>query len=111
MAGSVEPRTLKQGSKEWVVALVTEENGQNISADTFKISHVPDVGKATQPGAWEDPDPAESGPGATTAERRLAKLITGTLINAARTKYRVFAKITDSPEDIIVDCGTYTILV
>lgn len=111
MAGSVEPRTLKQDSKEWVVALVTEDNGQNISADTFKISHVPDTGKATQPGTWEDPDPAESGQGATTAERRLAKLITGTLVDGARTKYRVFAKITDVPEDIIVDCGTYTVLV
>lgn len=110
MAGSVAPRTLKQGSVELVFALIAEENGEDISADVFQISHVPDAGKATQPGTWESPDPTFSGPGATVAERRLAKLITATLINAARTKYRIFAKIADSPEAVIVDCGTYTVL-
>lgn len=109
MAGSVAPRTIKQGSTELVYALVAEENGQDISIDTFQISHVPDAGKATQPGAWEAP--LTDTQGDTLAERRLAKLITGVLVGGVRTKYRVFAKITDFPEDIIVDCGTYTILV
>lgn len=109
MAGSVAPRTIKQGSTELVYALVTEENGQDISGDTFQISHVLDAGKATQPGAWAAP--LTNTQGDTLAERRLSKLVTGTLVNGARTKYRVFARITDAPEDIIVDCGTYTVLV
>lgn len=109
MAGSVAPRTIKQGSKELVFALITEENGLSISGDTFQISHVPDAGKETQPGTWEAP--LASLQGDTTAERRLSKLITGTLIGGVKTKYRVFARITDSPEDIFVDCGTYSILV
>ena len=111
MAGSVEPRELKQGSEEIVYALITEENGLDISGDVFALSHVPDAGKTTQPGVWEAPDPALAGQGATAAEYRAGKLITGTLINAVKTRYRVFVKVTDSPEDIILDCGTYTVLV
>lgn len=111
MAGSVTgARTLKQGSVELVIVEVTEDNGLDISSDVFVISHVPDA-RGVQPGIWETPDPTFSGPGATVAVRRLAKLVTGVIINAKKTRYRVFAKVTDSPEDIIVDCGTYDVLV
>jgi hypothetical protein len=109
VAGSVAPRTIKQGSTELVYALITEENGQDISIDTFQISHVPDAGKTTQPGTWETP--LSNTQGDTLAERKLGKLVTGVLVGGVKTKYRVFARIADSPEDIFLDCGTYSILV
>lgn len=101
-------RTLKQGSIELVWSPVEEKNGQDISGDTFQISHVVDAGASTQPGTWEAPHALSSSP--TVSTRRLAKLVTAAVVGGKRTRYRVFAKVTDSPEVPVIDCGTYTVL-
>lgn len=101
-------RTLKQGSIELVWSTVADSTGQDISGDTFVISHVVDTGSATAPGVWEAPHALSSSP--TISTRRLAKLVTAVVVGGKRTRYRVFAKVTDSPEIPIIDCGTYTVL-
>jgi hypothetical protein len=101
-------RSLKQGSVALVWALVTEKTGKDITNVTFQISHVPDIGLATQPGAWENPHALSSSP--TPSTRRLAKLVTAAVIGGVRTPYRIFAKATDNPEAEIIDCRTYVVL-
>ena len=107
----VVPRTLKRGDVEFVTAIVTELNGANISGCTYKVAHVLDSAKNDdQSGyAWEDPH-VTSGSGTSTAIYLAKKLVTAALSGTAKTKYRVFVKVTDSPEIDAVDCGTYTVV-
>lgn len=107
---TVTPLTLKQDSKEFVTALVQEKTGADISAATYEVAHILDADKANDPSTypWETPH-AESGPGSSTAYYQVKKLVTAALVNGAKTKYRVFVRITDNPEIPILDCGTYSV--
>jgi hypothetical protein len=109
VAGTVITRTIKQGSVTLVWARITELTGADISAVGMELSHVLDEGSTTQPGVWEAPHVLSNAP--LPSVRRLAKLVTGTLVDGAKTKYRVFVRATDNPEIDIIDCGTYTVTV
>ena len=108
MAGTVKPREIKAGSVTLVWAQVTDTTGADISDVTWRISHVPDAGRETQPGAWEAPHALSNSP--SPSVRRLAKLITAALVGGVKTKYRVFVEATDNPEVEIIDCGTYVVV-
>lgn len=107
----VVPRTLKRGDIEFVTAIVTEQYGADISGCTYKIAHVLDSQKNDDQAGypWEDPH-AESGPGGTSNIYLAKKLVTAALDGTAKTKYRVFVRVTDNPEVDAVDCGTYTVV-
>lgn len=104
------PRALKQGSVEFVTAIIQEKTGQDISGAVYQVAHILDADKTDDPDtyAWEAPH-AESGPGASTAVYRVKKLVDAALVDGVRTKYRVFVKVTDAPEIPIIDCGTYVV--
>lgn len=106
----VVPRTVKQRSEEFVTGVVTELTGQDISGCTFEVAHILDTDKTDDPNTypWEAPH-AESGPGSSNSIYLARKLVEAPAVTA-KTKYRVFAKITDSPEIPIIDCGTYSIV-
>jgi hypothetical protein len=107
---AIVPRTVKQDSVEFVTAIITDLTGEDISGVGYQVAHVLDADKTDDPStyAWEAPHAESSSP--TPATRLVKKLVTGVLINEQKTKYRVFVKITDSPEVPIVDCGTYSIV-
>ena len=105
------PRSLKAGDIQFVTAVITELNGVDITTATYKVAHILDSQKnddqATYP--WEDPH-ADSGPAAEGVSVMLIKkLVTAAVVGGAKTKYRVFVRVTDSPEVDAVDCGTYTV--
>lgn len=106
---AVVPRTLKQDSVEFVTAVITDINGEDISAATYEVAHILDANKTNDPTTypWETPHAESESP--TPATRLVKKLVTGTLVNGAKTKYRVFVRITDNPEIVIKDCGTYSV--
>lgn len=106
----VVPRTLKRGDIEFVTAVISDLTGKDITGCTFEVAHIPDTMKnddqSTYP--WE-PEHADSE--ALTDSVHLAKkLVTAALIDDVKTKYRVFVRVTDSPEVDAVDCGTYTVV-
>lgn len=107
---AVKPRILKQDSVEFVTAMVTDKNGDDISLATYEVAHILDADKTDDPDtyAWETPH-AESG-SISPAVYLVRKLVTATLVNGAKTKYRVFVRVTDNPEVIIQDCGTYSVI-
>ena len=107
----VIPRTVKQRSEEFITAIVQEKNGLDISGATYEVAHVLDADKADDPDdyPWETPH-AESGPGpSATSFYYVKKLVDAPPVDA-KVKYRVFVRITDSPEVPIIDCGTYSII-
>ena len=108
---AVTPRVLKQDSEEFVTAIIQEKFGLDISSATYEIAHLLDTDKTDDPDTypWETPH-ADSGPGAGNYIYKAKKLVTGVLVNGAKTKYHVFARVTDNPEAIIVDCGTYSVV-
>lgn len=107
---AIVPRTVKQGSVDFVTAIITDLTGQDISGVGYEVAHVLDADKTDHPDTypWEAPHADSESP--TPSTRLVKKLVTGVLINDQKTKYRVFVKITDSPEIPIVDCGTYSIV-
>lgn len=106
---AIVPRTLKQDSVEFVTAVVVDITGEDISGATYQVAHILDSLKATDPSGypWESPHADSESP--TPSTRLVKKLVTGVLVDNAKTKYRVFVKITDNPEIPILDCGTYTV--
>lgn len=106
----VVPRTLKRDSVEFVTASITDLNGEDISLATYEVAHILDADKTDDPDTypWETPHAESSSP--TISTRLVKKLVTGVLVNNAKTKYRVFVRITDNPEISIIDCGTYTVV-
>lgn len=107
---AIVPRTLKQDSVEFVTAVIVDITGQDISAVAYQVAHILDSLKTADPSGypWEAPHADSDSP--TPSTRMVKKLVTGTLVNAEKTKYRVFVKITDSPEIPIIDCGTYSVV-
>jgi len=107
---AIVPRTIKQDSVEFVTAIITDLTGQDISGASYEVAHILDSLKATDPSTypWETPHADSESP--TDSTRLVKKLVTGVLIDGAKTKYRVFVRISDSPEIPIVDCGTYTVV-
>jgi len=106
------PRTLKAGDQQLVTAVITELNGADITTATFEVAHILDSQKnddqSTYP--WETPHP-DSGPAADGVSVMLIrKLVTAATVNGAKTKYRVFVKVTDNPEIAAIDCGTYSVI-
>lgn len=105
------PRTLKAGDVQFVTAVITELNGVDITAATFEVAHILDSQKNDDQSGypWETPHP-DSGPAAEGVDVMLVKkLVTAATADGAKTKYRVFVKVTDTPEIDAVDCGTYTV--
>lgn len=109
---TVIPRTLKAGDVQFVTAVITELSGADISTATFKVAHILDSQKNDDQTTytWEDPH-ADSGPAAEGVNVMLVKkLVTAAVIGNAKTKYRVFVRVTDNPEVDAVDCGTYSVI-
>lgn len=104
---AVTPRALKQRSKEFVVAIVQEKTGQDISAATYEVAHILESDKTDDPDTypWETPHASSSGTGSVY---KVAKLVDAPEVTA-KVKYRVFVRMTDSPEVPVIDCGTYTV--
>lgn len=104
----VVPRTLKRGDVQLVTAVITDLTGKDISGCTFEVAHVLDSARNDDQAGypWEPPHSAES---ATPPVRLVRKLVTAALVGGVKTKYRVFVRVTDSPEIDAVDCGTYTV--
>lgn len=107
---TVVPRTLKRGDIEFVTAVITDLTGADISGCTFEVAHIPDSKKNDdQAGYPWEPEHADSD-SPTPSVHLAKKLVTAALINDAKTKYRVFIRVTDTPEVDAVDCGTYTVV-
>lgn len=106
----VTPRLLKRGDIQFVTAIIIEETGADISGCTYKVAHILDSAKNDDQStyAWEDPH-AES-ESVTPAVYLVKKLVTAAIVNGAKTKYRVFVRVTDNPEVEAVDCGTYSVV-
>jgi hypothetical protein len=107
---AIVPRTIKQESVEFVTAIITDLTGQDISGVGYEVAHVLDANKTDDPDTypWETPHADSESP--TDSTRLVKKLVIGVLISGAKTKYRVFVRITDNPEIPIVDCGTYSVI-
>lgn len=107
---TVIPRTLKRGDVEFVTAVVTELTGKDITSCTYEVAHIPDSQKnddqADYPWEAEHPDSEAL----STSVHLAKKLVTAALIDDVKTKYRVFVRVTDSPEIDAVDCGTYVVV-
>lgn len=107
---TVVPRTLKRGDIEFVTAVITDLTGQDISGCTYEVAHILDSAKnddqSTFP--WEPEHADSSSP--TPPVHFAKKLVTAALVNDVKTKYRVFVRVTDTPEVDAVDCGTYSVV-
>lgn len=107
---TVVPRTLKRGDVEFVTAVITELTGEDISGCTYEVAHIPDSQKNDDQAGypWEAEHVDSDSP--TISTHFAKKLVTAALIDGAKTKYRVFVRVTDTPEIDAVDCGTYTVV-
>lgn len=107
---TVVPRTLKRGDIEFVTAVISDLTGKDITGCTFEVAHILDSQKnddqADYP--WEAEHPSSDSP--TLSTHFAKKLVTAALVDGVKTKYRVFVRVTDSPEVDAVDCGTYTVV-
>lgn len=109
MAGTVKPRTVKNGNKELVYGVVTELAGKSLVGVTWLVSHVKDGVKI--PGAGEAPHAVSGLEPGSTSVYNAAKLVTAALTDpGVKEKWRVYVKATDAPEEVWIDCGTYTVV-
>lgn len=106
---TVVPRQLKRGDIEFVTGVITDLTGQDLSSCTFQVAHILDSAKnddqSTYPWEAEHAESFTEGP-----VHHSKKLVTAALVNNVKTKYRVFIRVTDTPEVDAVDCGTYTVV-
>lgn len=106
---TVVPRTLKRGDIEFVTAVITDITGKDISGCSYEVAHILDSQKNDDQTdyPWEAEHVSSDSP--TQSVHLAKKLVTAALVGGAKTRYRVFVRVTDTPEVDAVDCGTYTV--
>lgn len=106
---TVVPRTLKRGDVQFVTGVITELAGQSLATATFQVAHILDSAKSDDQSTypWETEHASSFTAGSI---HHAKKLVTAAVVDNARTKYRVFVRVTDSPEIDAVDCGTYSVV-
>lgn len=91
-------RTLQAGSIEYVWATITDTTGQDLTDVTVELAIAP---YRTAPTTWQTPNDVDH---PTEPVIRAAVLVT-----AAAGDWSVYARLGDTPEQPILDCGYYTV--
>lgn len=99
-------RWMYEGSIEDVWVRITEKLGQDLTSTSILLQSRADrvVPEPDDP-AWATPsDTVRAG-----SQVRAAQLVTGVKINGKSTKYWVWVKLLDNPEEYICKAGYFTV--
>lgn len=99
-------RWLEEGSKENVWSRITEKNGQSLDDTIVYVQYRLDrLRPLTDDPGWVAPDDVDN----LGSVKRVAQLVTAQRVNNKQTKYWIWVKVIDTPEEFILRGGYFTV--